>query len=80
MHVPADVLFPDGLLSDDAVEEGVERLEQVVVRVDLVQGDRHYTQQTTKHTAAVKIFFFSKTNRKTAVSNTCCLNLPTCFV
>lgn len=56
-YKPADILFPDGLLSDGAVEQGVECLEQVVVRVDLHQGDWHCHAAATTHTAAIGIVF-----------------------
>lgn len=38
--LPADVLLSHGLFANEAVEEGVERLEKVVVSVDLVQIQR----------------------------------------
>lgn len=38
--VPADVFLPDGFLADRTVQDAVERLQKVMVGVDLVQVDR----------------------------------------
>lgn len=57
--VPADVLLPDGFLANRAVQDAVERLQEVMVGVDLVQVDRDCadtagTRQTRRQAAAQK--------------------------
>lgn len=75
--VLANVLFPDGLLADDAVEQSVECLQQVVVRVDLVQGDRDCTSKK-KNTHSRAHVLFSRTIAKLLyiIQQSCSWNDP----
>lgn len=47
---PADVFLSDGLLANRAVQDAVERLQEVMVGVDLVQVDRDCAETAGRHT------------------------------